>query len=314
MIYTLTLNPAVDRELTVPAIEFDTVLRASDWRVDFGGKGFNVSRMLMALGTASTALGFAGGRAGELLRDGLESLGIATDFVWVAGETRTNVSIVSETHDHYVKVNEPGPTIAAANQEKLLAQIQRLAQPGDWWVLAGSLPPGVPATMVAAIIAVLHEAGAKAILDTSGAALKAGCGARPFLAKPNDVEAGQLTGRPVQNQAQIAAAAQAVQAAGVTNVVISLGKDGALLADGRQTVFAASPAIEERNPIGAGDSMVGGLVWGLSQGQEVAEALRWGIACGAATASMSGTAVGSRELVELLVQQVKMTLLVAGCW
>lgn len=307
MIYTVTLNPAVDRELTVPAIEFDTVLRASDWRVDFGGKGFNVSRMLISLGTASTALGFAGGRAGELLRDGLESLGIATNFVWVAGETRTNVSIVSEAHDHYVKVNEPGPTIAAADQEKLLAQIRQLAQLGDWWVLAGSLPPGVPAEIYANIITILHEAGAKAILDTSGAALEKGCGARPFLTKPNDVEAGQLTGRPVQNQAQIAAAAQAVQSAGVSNVIISLGKAGALLADGRQLLIAASPAIEERNPIGAGDSMAGGLVWGLSQGQDVAEALRWGIACGAATASMSGTAVGSRQLVESLVRQVKTT-------
>jgi 1-phosphofructokinase family hexose kinase len=305
MIYTLTLNPAVDRELTVPAIAFDTVLRASEWRVDFGGKGFNVSRMLMSLGTGSTALGFAGGRAGEMLRDGLESLGIQTDFVWVDGETRTNVSIVSERHDHYVKANEPGPTIAAADQEKLLAQIRRLAQPDDWWVLAGSLPPGVPATMYADIITILHVAGAKAILDTSGEALRHGCGARPFLAKPNDVEAGQLTGLPVQNRDEIAAAAQAVQATGVANVVVSLGKDGAMLADGAQTMIVASPTIAERNPIGAGDSMVGGLTWGLSQGMEVAEALRWGIACGAATASREGTGVGSKTVVTALFKEVE---------
>ncbi len=305
MIYTLTLNPAVDRELTVPAIEFDTVLRASEWRVDFGGKGFNVSRMLRSLEAASTALGFVGGRSGELLRDGLESLGIQTDFVWVAGETRTNVSIVSQADGRYIKANEPGPTISADDQEKLLAQIRRLSRAGDWWVLAGSLPPGVPATFYADIIAILHDAGAKAILDTSGAALKEGCQARPFLAKPNDVEAGQLTGLPVQNRTQIAAAAQAVQAAGVSNVVISLGKAGAMLADGQQTTIVASPAIKEANPIGAGDSMVGGLTWGLSQGMEVAEALRWGIACGAATASMKGTAVGSRQLVETLVKQIE---------
>ncbi|MCA9930039.1 MAG: 1-phosphofructokinase, partial [Anaerolineales bacterium] len=294
MIYTLTLNPAVDRELTVPAIEFDTVLRACDWRVDFGGKGFNVSRMLKSLGTTSTALGFTGGRAGELLRNGLESLGIQTDFVWVTGETRTNVSIVDEGNGRYIKVNEPGPTISIEDQNNLLAKIRQLAQSDDWWVLAGSLPPGVPAEFYADIIAILHEAGAQAILDTSGTALEHGCGARPFLAKPNDVEAGQLTDLPVQNRTQIAAAAQAVQAAGVRNVVISLGKDGAILANGEQIVIAASPTIEERNPIGAGDSMVGGLVWGLSQGQDVAEALRWGIACGAATASMSGTAVGTK--------------------
>ena len=104
MIYTITLNPAVDRELTVPAIEFDKVLRAQRWQVDFGGKGFNVSRTLMALGSPSTALGLAGGRSGEMLRDGLEDLGIATDFVWVPAETRTNISIVTNDHDRYIKV------------------------------------------------------------------------------------------------------------------------------------------------------------------------------------------------------------------
>ncbi|KAA3661840.1 MAG: 1-phosphofructokinase [Chloroflexi bacterium] len=304
MIYTVTLNPAVDRELTVPAIEFDTVLRANDWRVDFGGKGFNVSRMLMALGSPSIALGFAGGRAGELLRDGLASLGIQTDFIWVEGETRTNVSIVDEGNGRYVKVNEPGPTIAAADQEKLLAQVRQLAQPGDWWVLAGSLPPGVPPTMYADIISILHQANAKAILDTSGAALEHGCAARPFLAKPNDAEASKLTGLPVKNRVQIAVAAQTIQATGVSNVVISLGKDGAMLANGQQTVVATSPTIEEQNPIGAGDSMVGGLVWGLSHNQDVSESLRWGIACGAATASMKGTAVGNKAVVKSLHSKV----------
>jgi fructose-1-phosphate kinase PfkB-like protein len=100
MIYTLTLNPAVDRELTVPAMEFDSVLRATEARVDFGGKGFNVSRLLRGMEAPSTAVGFLGGRAGELLQDGLQSLGIGTDYVRVPGETRTNVSIVTQSHDH----------------------------------------------------------------------------------------------------------------------------------------------------------------------------------------------------------------------
>mgnify|MGYP001816904745 CR=1 FL=1 len=107
MIYTVTLNPAVDRELLVDKITFDTVLRARQWRADCGGKGFNVARMLQSLGTPSVALGFAAGKTGELLNDELRSLGIETDFVWVQGETRTNVSIVSADHCHYVKVNEP---------------------------------------------------------------------------------------------------------------------------------------------------------------------------------------------------------------
>lgn len=304
MIYTVTLNPAVDRELTVPQISFDTVLRATAWQVDYGGKGFNVSRMLRSLGADSVALGFAGGRSGELLRDGLQALEIATDFVWVDGETRTNVSIVSAAHDHYVKANEPGPTIAAAEQQALVAKVRGLARPGDWWVLAGSLPPGVPADIYQQLIDDIQAQGARVILDTSGAALRLACAARPFLAKPNDVEAGQLTGLPVDDTGQIAAAAQAMRADGVRNVVVSLGKAGALLATGAGSWIAASPKIQEQNPIGAGDSMVGGLVWGLSQGLDLPQALRWGIACGAATASLSGTAVGSRDLVEALVRQV----------
>jgi 1-phosphofructokinase family hexose kinase len=239
-----------------------------------------------------------------LLLDGLDALGIETDFIWVAGETRTNVSIVSQSHDHYIKANEPGPTICADDQARLLAQVQKLAHGGDWWVLAGSLPPGVPTTIYAEMLAILNEAGAKAILDTSGEALQFGCAGRPFLAKPNETELSKLTGLPVGNEGEWVTAVRAMQAMGVVNVVVSLGKAGALLADGAEIVMVASPKIDEQNPIGAGDSMVGGLVWGLSQGHTVAEALRWGIACGAATASMSGTAVGSRELVKELWPQV----------
>lgn len=304
MIYTVTLNPAVDRELTVPEIEFDSVLRATDWRVDFGGKGFNVSRMLNALGVSSVALGFAGGRSGELLRDGLESLGIKTDFVWVQDETRTNVSLVTEAHDRYVKANEPGPTISEGERQDLAEKIRTLAGPGDWWVLAGSLPPGVPATIYAELIQSVHQAGGFAILDTSGAALVAGCEAKPYLVKPNELEAANLTGLPVQSEAEIRAAALAIQAQGIPYVAISLGKDGAMLTDGQEAWFVDSPPIEEHNPIGAGDSMVGGLVWGLSQGVSPADALLKGVACGAATASLSGTAVGSFDLVEALISRV----------
>ncbi len=304
MIYTVTLNPAVDRELSVPAIEFDSVLRATAWRVDFGGKGFNVSRMLMSLGTPNMALGFAGGRSGELLRDGLEDLGIKTEFVWVEGETRTNVSIVSQADGRYVKANEPGPAIAPADCQALEDKIRSLVQPDDWWVLAGSLPPGVPVTYYVNLIQVIKEAGGYAVLDTSGEALAAGCTAGPHLVKPNELEAHTLTGMPIDSLEEVSAAAAEIQRKGIAIVVISLGKDGALLTDGDETWIASSPAIIERNPIGAGDSLVGGLVWSLHQLHAPAESLRWGVACGAGTASTSGTGVGTRELVESLHPQV----------
>lgn len=304
MIYTVTLNPAVDREYVVPAIEFDSVLRAIDWNVDYGGKGFNVSRLLISLGTPSVAVGFTGGRSGELLRDGLHSLGIQTDFVWVEGETRTNVSIVSQSENRYVKANEPGPQISPENQQQLLDKVQGLAQPGDWWVLAGNLPPGVPDTIYASIIESLNAKGSRAILDASGPALLQGCKAGPYLVKPNAFEAHQITGLPVDSLAQVVAAAEAVLKMGPAHIVVSMGKDGALMIEEGQAKIARSPKIEERNPIGAGDSMVGGLVWGLGQNLPLSEALRWGIACGAATASLSGTAVGTLPMVEALYARV----------
>ncbi len=301
MIYTVTLNPALDRELTVAEFAFDEVLRASESRVDVGGKGFNVSRMLTSLGGASVALGFAGGRTGEALRDGLEALGIATDFVPIAGETRTNVSIVTPGRARYLKVNEPGPTISLGEQAALLARVRARARAGDWWVLAGSLPPGVAPELYAELIGCVRAAGGRALLDSSGAALRAGCAARPALAKPNGEEASQITGLPVGTPEQALAAAQAIE--GPDALVISLGSAGALLAlDGRGWL-ATPPLVEGGNPIGAGDSLVAGLVWGLSQGGPL-DALRWGVACGAATASQPGTAVGTREQVLALMEHV----------
>ena len=305
MIYTLTLNPAIDRELTVAEVQYDSVLSAVKSQVDLGGKGFNVSRLLKSLGMPSTALGFIGGRTGDRLRSGLQALEIPTDFISISGETRTNISIVTEKHDHYIKVNEKGPLVEEPSQRELLDKIASIAGPGDWWVLAGSLPPGVPDSFYAQIIAILNECKAVTILDTTGESLRLGCEAKPFLIKPNAEETNKLTGLPVETTTQIVVAAKELLKLGTQNVVISMGKKGALLQTADETWLVHSPKIQEKNPIGAGDSMVGGLVWALSQGYALKESLGWGAASGAATASMSGTEVGSRALIEELFQQVQ---------
>jgi 1-phosphofructokinase family hexose kinase len=294
MIYTLTLNPAVDRELTVPEVEFNSVLRASESRVDFGGKGFNVSRLLKGMGVASTVVGFLGGHAGGMLQDGLQNLGIGTEFVWVAGETRTNVSIVTQSHDRHIKVNERGPLVDEPKQKELLDKIDLLAKCGDWWVLAGSLPPGVDDDFYARILIVLNKHGALAILDASGESLRFGCAEKPYLVKPNAEEARTLSGLPVDTPEEIMAAAAKIRKMGAQNVVISMGKAGALLQTFEGTWLARSPKIK------------GGLIWTLNQGYPLKEALGWGVASGAATASLSGTEVGSLPLIEELFSQVRL--------
>lgn len=305
-IFTVTLNPAVDRELTVDDISFDTVMRASAWRVDCGGKGFNVARMLRSLGISTVALGLVAGKSGEMLNDKLNSLGIDTEFVWVEGETRTNVSIVSAENGQYVKVNEPGPTITEADLAQLTEKIVGRVKAGDWWVLAGSLPPGVPLIYYAELITIIQSAGAKVLLDASGEALRQNCGAKPLLVKPNDAEANELTGLSVNTTAEIAAVGAAISAMGPARVVISLGEKGAVLVDEDKAWLAKSPKIAAANPIGAGDSMVAGIVWGLSQGDSMRDALCKGVACGAATASQKGTSVGTCEQVHQLLSQVEL--------
>ncbi len=305
MIYTLTLNPAVDLELAVSEFEYDTVNRAVDSRMDCGGKGFNVSRMLSNLNTPSIAMGFVGGKNGERLERELHVLGIETDFNWIDGETRTNVSIVKSDNSHYLKVNEAGPAITQEDVGALADKVRLQAKQGDWWVLSGSLPPGAPATIYASLIAIIESAGASVMLDTSGEPLHAGCRAGPTIAKPNMEEARELTASICGEDASDAEIAEAVLAMGPKSVIISMGKDGALLATKGSLQMVKTPEVKERNPIGAGDSMVGGIVWGLSQGQSPIRSLQNGIACGAATAGRDGTELGSHEMVVELLSQIR---------
>ena len=198
-IFTVTLNPGLDRTLTVPAIRFNEVLRATSSQLDWGGKGFNVSRALHALGVENVAMGVVGGFTGQMLAQGLRTLGIATDFVEIEGETRTNTVVVEAGSGRYLKVNEAGPPLPPAALTALAAKLQAQVTPGSYVALCGSLPPTAPVDTYATLITLVQEAGGYACLDASGAALRAGCEAAPFLVKPNAEEAQEMTGIVVDN-------------------------------------------------------------------------------------------------------------------
>ena len=171
MIYTVTLNPVLDRQYSVEEIIPNEVLRARDCQTDLGGKGFNVSRAMLRLGVPSVAVGFVGGLTGKQLSEGLDELGIQTDFVQIAEETRTNTSITSHNTDNYIKVNETGPAIQPQEAGQLVDKIRALAATDDWWVLSGSLPRGVPGTFYADLVRNIQRRGAQVCLDSSGVQL-----------------------------------------------------------------------------------------------------------------------------------------------
>ncbi len=283
-IFTVSANPAIDLFLDVPAIVMDEVLRATGVRRVWAGKGFNVSRTVSRLGHATLAMGFVGGFAGMAISAGLAEEGILTDFVQVDGETRTNVMVVDGASGRHIKVNQAGAAVDDAAQTAFMARAAQLVQAGDFWVLSGSLSPGMPADFYATLIELIRARGAFAILDSSGAALRAGCAARPDLVKPNTAEARDLTGTPVTSPADALRAVDAFHAAGAQRVALSLGADGLILSDGAECWHVRPPAITVRTAVGAGDALLGGLVWALAQGKALREVACWGVATGSVNA------------------------------
>ncbi len=305
MIYTITLNPALDKQLTVSDIRFNDVLIAEGVQLDFGGKGFNVSRMLKELNQPSKAVGLLGGQTGKAIEAGLKEQAIDVVAIPVSGETRTNVSVVTPGGSKHIKVNEKGPTISVSELQQVFQYIFENAAAGTLWVLAGSIPPGVNVDVYQQMTQKIKELGGDVVLDTSGAALKEGVLAHPKLVKPNLFELSQLTGREITSLQEILENPALTRSVGAEFVAISAGEKGALLTDGEKTAICLPPEIQEANPVGAGDAMVAGLSFALYHGYDLEKALMLGVACGTASAMQSGTRMPEWDLVEQVRQQVR---------
>lgn len=305
MIVTVTPNPALDRTLTVPRITFNEVIRATESRLDWGGKGFNVSRALAALAVESVAMGFVGGVTGQMLEHGLRDLGIVTDLIYVGGETRTNTVIAEADTGRYVKVNEAGPTLRAQEVAAFFERVQRRVRAGDIWVLSGTLPPGAPRDFYVRLIGLVQGGGARALFDSSGEALRLGCAARPYLVKPNVAEAEEATGLSIRSDADALAAAASFLRQGIEVVALSLGAEGLLLASQARSVWARPPRVTRRSSVGVGDALLAGLAWALQQGLPPEEMARWGVAVGTAAAMREGVSFGNRAEVEAVYREVQ---------
>ncbi len=297
MIYTVTLNPAVDYTLWMEEFTPGELHRPSDTALSFGGKGVNVSRVLAALGVPNRALGFVAGDVGEMLENGLRRMGLDTDFVHLAsGETRINVKIAAQTE---TEINARGPQADAAAIERLTAQVAALTD-GDTLCLCGSLPQGCGADSYARLLACVADKPIRTVVDATGDTLLNALPYRPYLIKPNRDELAALVGRELPDEASVLAAARELQEKGARNVLVSLGGDGAmLLAEDGAVHRRAAYRGEVRGTVGAGDSTVAGFLCALERGADLAEALRFAVAAGCATAFSDGLA--TREAIEALL-------------
>lgn len=301
MIYTITLNPAIDYVVRVDQFIAGGLNRSKADYKEAGGKGINVSRVLQRLGEESTALGFVGGFTGKFITDYLTETGILHDFIQLKEDTRINLKMKSGKEE--TEVNGVSPKIEPTDYQQLLDQLKQLKQE-DVVILAGSLPASLSSSTYREIVAQLSEQGIKAIVDTSGLPLQEAIKASPTFIKPNHHELAELFDTNVEEERDIVHLAKRLhQEYKIQHVLISMAKDGAIYVGDGGVLRLTAPAGQAIHSVGAGDSAVAGFIYKLQQTGHPQDAAQYAVASGSATA-FSKT-LCTKEEVEALLPQVQ---------
>lgn len=305
MIFTLTLNPAMDKTVVIGNFTPGGVNRIQSLLIDVGGKGINVSKCLKSLGCESTAAAFWGGAAGQRGIDFLHENGIGSLVVTVSEDTRTNLKVIDPVRHENTDINEPGPTITEENLAELIRKLDEAILPGDILILSGSIPKGCSSSIYRDLIRRYQDKGAKVYLDADGENFRLGITAAPALIKPNIDELNRHLNADLTEISEIAAAANEFLKLGIEEVVVSLGGDGALLVKEGLCLKAEGLRVPVLSTVGAGDSMVAALACGAEKGLTDQQRLKLAIAISAASVMCSGTQAPEAEQIEKLYHQVR---------
>lgn len=297
MIYTVTLNPAVDYYITTENLVLDAVNRAQTEKISFGGKGINVSLVLKELGYESVVLGFAGGFTGDALENYLKQKGIECDFVKVTGNTRINVKL------NNTDINATGPEITKQNVDALYQKLEGIKK-GDFLILSGSVPKSLPQDIYQTIIERLKNKGINFVVDAEKDLLCKTLKYKPFLIKPNHRELGEIFNATINDFETALKYAKELQTKGAQNVMVTLGCKGAVLLDKNgKTYTQTAPKGEVINAVGAGDSAVAAFVAEYLNSKSYKNCLKYAVAAGSATAFSHGLA--KREFITEIYNRSK---------
>lgn len=294
MVYTVTLNPALDYVMKLKALRTDDINRTDSEEIYYGGKGINVSVILTQLGIPNTALGFLGGFTGKKLEEMLKNDNISCDFNYLEnGDTRINVKIKA---DKEIDLNACGPEITKEDMQSFLRKLDGIKS-GDYLILAGSIPNTLPDDIYERILERVGDRNINCVVDATGDLLKNVLKYKPFLIKPNHHELGDLFSVQIKSDDDIVKYSKKLQEMGAKNVLVSMAKDGAMLTDENGNVHRIGNAKGKLiNSVGCGDSMVAGFTAGYIKTADYSYALRLGSACGNATAFSEKLA--TREEIE----------------
>lgn len=305
MIYTITLNPAIDRTILLESLAIDQVNRIQGVRRDVGGKGLNVSKTLLALGTPSTALAILAGPNGKYIEHRAQEMGLTLEALWIDGDTRENLKIVDTYHKTYTDLNEPGPASDHQLPGRIIQFLKTRVISGDIVVISGSGLPQMLPSIFANIIDLVHARGATTLLDVAGDALAIGIKAQPDLIKPNVYELETLMARPLKSLACIEKAARdVIRLYGVKTLVVSMGSQGLLWVDASDCLHAPALVVPVKSTVGAGDAVVAALAHGLSHDFTKERLLATAIATAACVIQTEGSASGDLSHLQDYVQAV----------
>lgn len=304
MILTLTINPALDIYSRAEKVIPEEKLRCEKAKTDPGGGGINVSRVIKRLGGESTAVYTRGGYNGELFKNLMDEEGVAQDTVEIANAIRQNIAVTDTTSGELYRFGFPGPNLSETEYEDVLTKLN-LYKKAAFWVASGSLPPGVPDDFYSRVAAKARENEVKFILDTSGKAYSGILEEGAYLLKPNMNELEDLVGQRARDEKdQNEMLLEVLEKYPVEVIVLSLGAKGALLATAGKVKHYPAPSVEHVSSIGAGDSMVAGIVYSLSRDWDIEKAVLYGLSCGSATIKSPGTELLQKEDVESLYKNL----------
>ncbi len=298
-VLTVTLNPALDLTVQLPALRLGEVNRSESLQVHAAGKGLNVAQVLADLGHQLTVTGFLGEGNPQAFEQLFVTRGFADEFVRVPGDTRSNIKL-AEADGQVTDINGQGLMVSEAHCAELLTRLQRLAPAHDVVVVAGSLPRGIDSKWFVHLLQALKRLGVRVALDTSGAALRDGLTATPWLIKPNEEELAEARGVELNESAALTAEARRLQAEGIEHVVISQGANGVSWFSPGATLHANPPKVQVVSTVGAGDSLLAGMLHGLLVGWPAERTLTQATAIAAQAVGQVGFGItDTAELAEL---------------
>lgn len=305
-IITLTVNPSLDKRTHVEGIVPNNKLRCSTPLFDAGGGGINVSRAIKKLGGKSLCMHLSGGHTGNVLHSLLHNEDVDQKVILMKDWTRENFSVTDTTNNQQFRFVLPGAMVEEEEWKAVLQTLKETLTEGDYLVASGSLPIGIPDDFYEKVASICHDNKVKLILDTSGKPLLNASKSKVFMLKPNLGELSMLCGVDSISVLQLENLAKTFLKKNSCEVlVISLGAKGAMLVTQNLTEHVPAPTVHQKSTIGAGDSMVGGMVLSLAQGKSLKEMVGYGVACGSAATMNPGTELCKKKDVDMLYKWIK---------